>query len=187
MSPRAGLNADLVLQAALDIADKQGINAVTLSSVALKLGIRPPSLYNHVSGLDELRRMIATYALDQLYVRIVATTEGLSGDEAIRAFASSYINYAFEHPGLYEGAQITADQRDHEVTRAGGAIVDLALQLLSHYSLNEKEALYAVRGLRSLVHGFASLERLGGFGLPLDLLDSFHFNLNIFLAGFGRG
>ncbi|GGH39155.1 TetR/AcrR family transcriptional regulator [Paenibacillus segetis] len=187
MSPRAGLNADLILQAALEIADHQGISAVTLSSVAQKLGIRSPSLYNHVNGLDELRRRIATYALEQLYTRIVAATEGLSGEEGIRAFATSYINYAFEHPGLYEGAQITADQRDDEFSRASEALVHLAIQLLSDYSLSEQEALYAVRGLRSLIHGFASLERLGGFGLPFDLLDSFHFNLNVFLAGLGRG
>lgn len=187
MSPRVGLNADLILQAAIEIADHQGISAVTLSSVAKKLGIRPPSLYNHVNGLDELRRRIATYALDQLNIRIVAATMGLNGEEGIKAFASSYINYAFEHPGLYEGAQIRTDQRDDEFARASEAIVNLALQLLSDYSLSEKEALYAVRGLRSLVHGFASLERLGGFGLPLDLLDSFQFNLTIFLAGLKRG
>lgn len=187
MSPRAGLNAELVLQAAWEIADTQGIAAVTLSSVAQKLGVRSPSLYNHVSSLDELRRMLAAQVLNQLHERIVAAIDGLNGEAAIRAFASTYINYALEHPGLYEGAQIASDQRDHEVTRAGGAIVDLTLQLLSHYSLNEKEALYSVRGLRSLVHGYASLERLGGFGLPLDLQESFVFNLNIFLGGLRHG
>jgi len=39
------------------------------------------------------------------------------------------------------------------------------------------------RGPRSLLHGFVSLETGGGFGLPLDLDESFRRLLQVFMAG----
>ncbi|GJM82735.1 hypothetical protein HMSSN139_52310 [Paenibacillus sp. HMSSN-139] len=61
--------------------------------------------------------------------------------------------------------------------------MDLILHYLGSYPLTEEQALHAVRGLRSLIHGFASLERRGAFGLPLELKDSLTFNLGLYLGG----
>ncbi len=41
----------------------------------------------------------------------------------------------------------------------------------------------AVRGLRSLVHGFATLELAGGFGLPLEMDESFHYLIQTLING----
>lgn len=43
--------------------------------------------------------------------------------------------------------------------------------------------IHAVRGLRSIVHGFATLEAGGGFGMPLDRDESFLRLLRAYLAG----
>ena len=40
-----------------------------------------------------------------------------------------------------------------------------------------------IRGFRSILHGFASIESSGGFGLPLDLDVSFKMLVDTFLAG----
>jgi hypothetical protein len=49
--------------------------------------------------------------------------------------------------------------------------------------MTEEAALHAIRGLRSVLHGFASLEQKGGFGLPLDLDVSFRLLVDAFLTG----
>ena len=41
-----------------------------------------------------------------------------------------------------------------------------------------------MRILRSLVHGFASLEIAGGFGLALDVEESFRRLVAMYIAGF---
>ncbi|MNO19984.1 Bacterial regulatory protein, tetR family [compost metagenome] len=187
MSPRAGIDSHLILKAVIEIADQQGANAVTISSVAKELGIRPPSLYNHVSGLDELKKMLALYALDQLYHCISDAVEGKEGETAIRDFAVSYISYAREHPGLYEAAQFAPSAEDREVSEASHRIVGLVLKLLQSYHLPEEQALHTVRGIRSLVHGFAALELQGGFRIPLDLQDSLEYNLNLIFKGLSHG
>jgi hypothetical protein len=41
--------------------------------------------------------------------------------------------------------------------------------VLSGYGLHGDAAIHAVRGIRAALHGFVSLEREGGFGIPLSL------------------
>jgi len=55
--------------------------------------------------------------------------------------------------------------------------------VLDAYGLQGEDALHAARSLRSLVHGFATLEIAGGFGLPLDCDESFRRLVEMFLNG----
>lgn len=60
--PRRGLDTAAIVTAAAEIADAQGVDAVTLARVADRLGVRAPSLYVHLTGLGELRRLLAAVA-----------------------------------------------------------------------------------------------------------------------------
>ncbi|MGG6314425.1 TetR/AcrR family transcriptional regulator [Paenibacillus macerans] len=183
MSPRIGLDGTAVLMAAVDVANEEGAEAVSMTSVAKRLGIRPPSLYNHVSGLEQIRTELAIYALKRLHGHIADAVGELTGEPAVRRFAEAYLSFAGESPGLYDAVQIAPGLDDGALQEASGRIVDLTLHYLGSYPLTEAEALHAVRGLRSLIHGFASLSRQGGFALPLEVRDSLRFNLDLFLAG----
>ncbi len=167
--PRAGLDTTAVLLAAAEIANREGLEAVTLASLAQKLDIRSPSLYNHVNGLGGLRLKMAAYALEKLHEALVTAAIGRSGDEAIHALCDAYIGFVRQHPGLYEAAQLSTDKWDASVQRAGEQTVAVVTRVLEGYGLAGEKALHAVRILRSLLHGFASLEQKGGFGLPLEL------------------
>lgn len=183
MSPRIGLDLPTILQAAAEIADMQGIDEVTLASLASKLEIRSPSLYNHVNGLQGLRKKLAIHGLEQLHVVMTRAAVGRAGDDAVRALSEAYVAFARTHPGLYEATLRAPDPQDPEVQKAGAEIVDLVIRVLRAYDLEDEGALHAVRGLRSILHGFASLEQRGGFGLPLDLNVSLRLLIDTFLAG----
>ena len=58
-----GLNVDLVVAAAIELADEQGLGAVTMAAVAKRCGFTTMSLYRHVSGKDELVRRMLESAL----------------------------------------------------------------------------------------------------------------------------
>jgi AcrR family transcriptional regulator len=49
-----GLTVDLVVEAAVALADEQGLAAVTMARVAERCGFTTMSLYRHVSGKEEL-------------------------------------------------------------------------------------------------------------------------------------
>lgn len=54
---------------------------------------------------------------------------------------------------------------------------------MREYDLSHDTVLHLVRGLRSILHGFTSIEQMGGFGLPLDLDQSFTILLDTYIKG----
>ena len=61
--------------------------------------------------------------------------------------------------------------------------MEVALAVVASLGVQGVDALHAVRGLRSLVHGFATLEVAGGFGLPLDCDESYRRLVQNFVRG----
>jgi AcrR family transcriptional regulator len=186
MSPRAGLDQASVVKAAVKLVDEEGIEQLTLGRVAERLGISTPSLYNHVAGLPGLKHELTLYCLHDLLDRILRVTVGKSRAEAIVALADAYRAYAREAPGRYALTQLAPDPVDQEVEAVAQEIVDVLRAVLAPYKLGEEEAIHAIRSLRSIVHGFISLEVAGGFGMPVDLDASFHWLIDLFITGLSR-
>lgn len=172
MSPRAGLDRDKVLAAAAELVEREGPEGLTVARLAAHLQVRPPSLYNHMRSLEQLHNDLAVRALRELAVRMRNAATGLAGFDALTAVANAYRNYAREHPGLY-ALTLRPREGDADYAAAGADVVSVVLAVLRAYDLSGEEALHATRCLRSAIHGFASLESVGGFGLPLDLSESF--------------
>jgi AcrR family transcriptional regulator len=181
--PKVGLEMSAILDTAGEIADHQGMSEVTLANLAKKLGIRPPSLYNHFDGLPGLRKKLAIYGIDQLYEEMVDAANGVERTEAVLAMSRAYVNFARKHPGIYEATLLAPNPDDEEVQQAGRKIVDLSIRVLQAYHLEGEHALHTVRGLRSILHGFAALEQKGGFKMKLDLNDSLNIIIQAFLKG----
>jgi AcrR family transcriptional regulator len=186
MSRRAGLDQEIVVEAAAKLVDEEGIEQLSLGRLAERLGIRTPSLYNHVAGLPGLKHDLALFCLCDLLDHITHATIGKSRAEAIIALADAYRAYARQTPGRYTFTQQAPDPGDLEWQAVAQQVVDVVRAILVPYRLSEEDAIHAIRGLRSIVHGFVSLEVTGGFGLPVDLDASFHWLINVFVAGLER-
>jgi AcrR family transcriptional regulator len=102
---KAGVSQGDVVEAAARIADAHGSDAVTLASVAAALGIRSPSLYAHVDGLDGLRRRLALHAAAAMAEALGTAAAGRLGLDALEAIAHAYRAFARQHPGRYAAAQ----------------------------------------------------------------------------------
>jgi AcrR family transcriptional regulator len=170
---RQGLDRGRVVAAAAAIADAEGLEAVTLARVAAALGVRSPSLYNHVDGLDGLRRGIALLALGELGDALREAATGRAGADALVALADAYRGYARAHPGRYALIQVPQRAGDEEALAAAGTVVGAVVGALRAYALTDDDAIHATRAFRAAIHGFVALEDGGGFGLPLDVDESF--------------
>lgn len=180
---RAGLDRELLVRAAAEIADAEGLESVTLASLAAKLRVRTPSLYNHVQGLPGLRQGLAVFGLTELGERLGKAVMGRSGDDALREAGFAYLLFARTRPGLYEAAMSAPDWEDPAYTAASREVLDILLRVLTYYRLEEHEAYHVVRGFRSLAHGFVALEARQNFRMPLDKDESFGKLLDIFISG----
>lgn len=170
---RAGLSARAVVDAAAELADREGLDAVTLARLAADAGVRPPSLYAHVAGLDDLRRRLAIRGTRELAAAMREAATGRSGADALRAVAAALRDYARSHPGTYLAAQRAPAADDAEALAAGSDAVDVLTAVLAGYGLTGDDTIHAARAVRSALHGFAVLEAGGGFGIKLDLDESF--------------
>ena len=56
---------------------------------------------------------------------------------------------------------------------ASAAVVGVVLAVLRGYDLDGDDAIHAARIIRSALHGFVALQSAGGFGIPLDLDQTF--------------
>jgi len=171
--PRAGLSTAAVVAAAADIADAEGLDRLTLARVAAAAGVRTPSLYNHVESLDDVRRRVALLALRDLADALRDAAVGRAGDDALTAMADAYRAYARRHPGRYAATQRAPAEGDEEMRAAAKGAVDVVLAILRGYGLEGDDAIHAARAVRSALHGFVALETGGGFGIPVDLDESY--------------
>lgn len=183
MSRRAGLDHEAVVEGAAMLVDEEGIDQLSLGRLAERLGIRTPSLYNHVSGLAGLKHDLALYCLRDLLDHATRAIIGKSRAEAIVALADAYRSYAKKTPGRFRLTQQAPESGDLESQALAQQVVDVVRAILAPYRLSDEDAIHAIRGLRSIVQGFVSLEVNGGFGLPVDLDASFHWLINVFVAG----
>ena len=186
MSPRSNLTKQTVVQAAADLINAEGLEALSLGRLAKELGIRTPSLYNHVDGLPGLMRELSTLNARNLADRLSEAAIGQSGPESVRAVMQAMRAYIKEYPGLYLStvrASGTQAEADPELEQEEARSVKVGMAVMASFGLEGEEAVHALRGLRSLVHGFTTLEISGGFGIPLDLDESFSRLVDLFIAG----
>ena len=186
VQPRAGLTPERVVAEAGALADERGIHALSLAPLAERLGVRVPSLYKHVGGLDDLHRRLALAGIRDLTEILGAATVGRSGGDALRSCATAWRAYAKEHPGRYGAIQRSPDPADAELAAAGARLTDLVFAVLRGYGLDEDGTVHATRAVRSALHGFVTLAAEGGFGLSQDVDVSFDRLVALLDAGLSR-
>lgn len=180
---KAGLDKDIILKTAADLADAEGIANVTLKALAEKLGVKPPSLYKHINGLEELNKALMLYGWKSLEKKVTRAAVGKSKEDAIRAIFYAYRDYVKEHPGVFEAMQWYNMYQSEENLQATEEVVAVLFQVLSAYDLQEEQKVHIVRMFRVFLQGFLMVEIHGGFGNPVSITESFDFSLEILLNG----
>ena len=186
MPRRAGLDKAMVVQTAADLANAEGVDALSLGRLAERLGVRTPSLYNHINGLPGLYRELSLLNTRRLGERLGNAAIGKAGPDAVMAVAQAYREHIKESPGLYMASLRAAGNQapaSIELQAAEERVVQVGLAVVASFGLSGEDGLHAVRGLRSVIHGFATLEVAGGFGLPLDCDESFRRLIAMLIAG----
>lgn len=183
MVKRPGLDKAIIAQAAGELVDQIGLDNLTLSGVADHLGVRTPSLYNHIEGLDGLRRELSLLGMNELNRRLQRAALGKSKDEAMESMLQAYRVFAKERPGVYAATLRAPGTDDLQVQAASQAIMDTVLLVLEGYKLSYDEAVHVIRGFRTIGHGFVSLEVAGAFGIDLDTDESYERLITSFLRG----
>jgi len=183
---RARLDKNVVVQTAVDLLNAEGVSALSLSRLANELGIKTPSLYNHVDGLDGLQRELEVMNARLLADRFSDAAIGKSGSELFMDVSQAFRDYVKEYPGLYMSTLRSSSRQpalDENLQREEARMMKVGLAVMASLGLQGEDAIHGLRAFRSMVHGFAMLEIAGGFGLPQDCDESFRRLISALVAG----
>ena len=147
--PRAPLSRERVLRAALVLADKSGIESLSMRNLGQELGVEAMSLYNHVANKDDLIDGLVDLVLGEIEMPAI----GSDWKPAMRRRAISAHEVLSRHPwaaGLIESR-----------TRPGPATLryhDSVLGILRNQGFSVEMAAHAFSLLDSFIFGFGVQE-----------------------------
>ena len=132
--PVAAINRGTVVRAALDVADDEGIAAVTMSRVADELGVTPMALYRHVPGKRELVDLMTDAAFDP-----APQSAGLDWRSEIADWARADHALFQRHPWLHESVMRGTAVGPHWLDW-----VESALRALTHAPIGNRDKMSVV-------------------------------------------
>ena len=177
--PRARLTPASVTEAGADLVDEVGFDQLSMGLLAERLGVKTPSLYKHVTSQADLAHRIAVLSMDELADAIRDVTQGRAGRGALAAGAQAMRMWVREHPGRYAaGNAARVSGPDDPLIPAVDRVLASWAAMLRGYQLDPGQEIHAMRMLRSILHGFASLEAGGGFQIAADVDESFTWIIN---------
>ena len=182
-SVRTRLNRETVVDIAMRIGDAEGIDAVTLQRIANEAGVTQPALYKHVTGVEELWKLMSLRGREILADDLRAAVAGRSGDSAVLAVARAWRGMARAHPGLYAATDRVPVLGDPEIETALWRVIDALSASLDGHGLDDETRAHCARSLRSSLHGFVTLERDGGHPEPFAIDESLDRLVSLFCAG----
>lgn len=152
---------DAIVLAARDLLEEEGLAALTMNAVALRVGVRAPSLYKRVENRDRLIQLVAEATLTDLAGRV--------DDEAgIAEIVNELRAFGRERPAAFQLVMTPA---------AGTAVADLQFRVAASEGVlrgagrlaGEEQALEAARTVTAWATGFISMELNGAFQLGGDV------------------
>jgi AcrR family transcriptional regulator len=146
--PKPGLSVATIVRAAIDLADAEGLVALSMRRIAAALGVGAMSLYRYVPGKSELVDLM----VDEVYREDIATAEALAGDWRARLEAYGRQEWALylRHPWMLQIAQGRPMLGPNSMRST-----DIALRAVDGIGLTEDEMLATVVTLSSFVAGLA--------------------------------
>lgn len=156
---RGRLTRDRVLEAATALADRDGIAALTLRSLAAELGVKPMSVYHHVAG----KEAILDGLVDRVFAEVGVPTD-VGWREAMAERARSMRAALKRHPW----AVTLMDSR----SSPGPATLrhhDAAIGVLRRQGFSVAMAAHAFALLDAFIYGFAVQESSLPFEGPAEL------------------
>jgi AcrR family transcriptional regulator len=96
--PRVGLTLERIVTAAIELADAEGLGALSMANVAKSLGSATMSLYRHVSSKDELQAFMLDLASGQPPVM----DEDISWRAGLEQWARAFLDVFRAHPWMVQ-------------------------------------------------------------------------------------
>ncbi|MCE7883534.1 MAG: TetR/AcrR family transcriptional regulator [Actinobacteria bacterium ATB1] len=166
---RIPLHVTAVVDAAEEIVDADGLDALSMTELAARLGVRVPSLYKHVDGIEDVRRRLGLLGVADLAEACRSAVLARSGPDALHALASAFRGYVRVHPGRYAAQVRLALRDDSDYWREANRAIEAVSAVFRSYGLEGDAVRRGVVAFWAAVHGFVQLESVGAMAGYVDV------------------
>ncbi len=156
MPPKFKFTKDEMISAALNVARRNGIEAVTARSIAKELGVSTQPVFTCFSSMEEAKREIV-FAARGIFEEYVGN--GLKERIPFFGYGRAYLKFAKEEPNLYKLLFLTAPDEwiDGAMAEMKRSQSELRASLVKIYNISGDEADLFFRDLWLVVHSLATL------------------------------
>lgn len=190
MSPApARTSRDAIIAAAGALLEEEGLEAVTMVTVAARVGVRPPSLYKHVRDRPALIEALAAAAAEELRETLAATAAAVDAGpgadlaaERVVAIADAFRAYARRSPRIASLVFSDLGPATDPLVAVSARTVTPLLEAATALA-GPRGALDAARVLTAFVHGFTSMEGASAFRLGGDVDAAFRLGVRTLVEG----
>ncbi|WP_033439649.1 TetR/AcrR family transcriptional regulator [Saccharothrix sp. NRRL B-16314] len=166
---KPALSVPDIIRAAVEVADAEGLGAVSMARVAKQLGNSTMALYRHVSSKEDLLKLMSDAALEDP----PEMPADIGWRDGLALWASSVLVALRKHP-WYARIPLAGPP----IGPQNLAWFDCALGALADTPLEEAEKVGVVMGLLTFVHG--------EMRLTVELAESFRNNPEAFGRAYSR-
>lgn len=181
--PRTGLSKDDITKVAVKLANENGLSYLSITTLAEALGIKKPSLYNHMNSIDDVLRDIMIYGWKKVSYELTADITGKDPRESLRIYATRIYEYSIANPGVFEAMLWYNKYLDPELLDATEGLYNFFFAQTDSLFITREIANHLLRTYRAFLEGFIMLEIHNAFGNPISIQDSFRISLDVLLKG----
>ena len=150
----SNISRERIIETAANLSNKAGLENLSLKMIAEELKIKSPSLYNHVSSLDDIKKQLMLYGWKQIEKLTIEAAVGVTGYEALK-------NMCYATRKLFE----------------------MIFKVMKTVNISDENINHIIRTLRSFLEGFSLLVNNNAFGNPVSIKESFDLSLEIIING----
>lgn len=143
------LNREVIARAALRVLDANGIEGVTMRTLAAELGVQAASLYFHVKSKEDIFRAVAAAMSEDAAALMTAADRRAPGRECINRWARALRRTMLSHR---DGARVFAGTLASGP--AGFEVIESVLDAWREIGVSPSEAAQRTSLLRHFIVGF---------------------------------
>jgi AcrR family transcriptional regulator len=152
--PRPGLTLDRIVATAVEIADAEGLAAVSMRRLSTELGTGTMSLYRYVPGKGELLDLMLDRVTGEPLESAAHAPESADWRDAVRAVARAHLALYRAHPWL-----LKVNQSRTVLGPSAVQGLESSLEALREMNLRDPELISVIIAVQSFVSGIARMEQ----------------------------
>ena len=175
------ISDEKIIKTAAKLSNKIGLDNLSLKKIAKELNIKSPSLYNHFSSLEDIRKKLMIYGWKNVEEKMINSTANTSGYQSLKNMCYEFYNYAINNRGVFSAMLWYNMYDDDESFEATKKLHEAIYKEVKSLNISEENTKHAIRLMRSFLEGFALLVNNNAFGDSLSIKDSFDISIKILM------